>query len=55
VADGRHDAEAGAKKSAAHFRDQFLAGIGFAAEAARKVAVQPMLRATPMAVMPISA
>ena len=48
VADGRHDAERGAKKGAAHFRDQFLAGIGFAAKPSGEVAVEAVLGSAPM-------
>src|SRR3546814_6365537 len=41
VAHGRDDAEGGAKEGAAHFSDQFLAGIVFAAKGIEQFTVEP--------------
>src|SRR3546814_17147488 len=41
VAHGRDDAEGGAKAGAAHFSDQFLAGIVFAAKGIEQFTVEP--------------
>ena len=55
MADGGHDAERSAEEGAANFRDQFLTGIGLAAKPSAEVAVEAMLCATCVIVMPISA
>jgi hypothetical protein len=55
MAHGRHDPERRTEKRAAHFGDEFFAGIGFAAESPREIAVEAMFGTAPVRLMPISA